>query len=378
MAFTSAISNQVARSVNSRVSGVISKGLKDVFGTNGGSNSSDTRALAANGGATTKNFQYPLNVEGDEQQGHYIMFMINTAQQPKIGKGKGGAPATPSSNQQQNGPSKTNQEAFRSGSGGNTLSAKRPPSTRLDTAISLYMPPSVTVAYKAEYVDDEIGGMAEAGVKAGNKIIEAFSSGGIKSAMKEGASQITGTVLPAVGQVAGQAVLGMMDKVAQGSGTLVQLQSGVVFGSKFELLFKNIGRRQFSFSFNFLPKSEQEVIMVAQICDTFKRHMMPSVAESMNVGSISLKQPKGRLLTIPDTFDIQYMYQSKENPFLNKISTCYLTGVDVSYGGDKYSTFEPVQHPITKGIGPAPQKTSIKLDFNEIEIMTKERIEEGY
>ena len=32
----------------------------------------------------------------------------------------------------------------------------------------------------------------------------------------------------------------------------------------------------------------------------------------------------GRSMTIPNTFDIQYMYQNAENNYLNKISTCVL------------------------------------------------------
>jgi hypothetical protein len=332
----------------------------------------------ASAGGGTKNFSYPLDVEGDQQQGHYIMFMINVAQQPKIGKGGSSATPVPSSNLQQGGPNK-NQEAFRRGKGaGDTLTAKRPPSVRLDTAISLYMPPSVTVAYKANYVDDEIGDMAEMGVAAGNKLIDAFSAGGMSGVMAESGSIIKNTVAPALLSGASKAVMQVLDTAVQGSATLIQLQSGVVFGSKFELLFKDVGRRQFSFQFNFLPKSEKEVEMVANICAVFKRHMMPSIASSMpGVGTLG-KMAKGRLLTIPDTFDIQYMFHGHENPYLNKISTCYLNDVSIDYGGDKYTTFEPTVHPVTGSLGPSPQKTSLKLSFNEIEIMTRDRIEEGY
>ena len=39
-------------------------------------------------------------------------------------------------------------------------------------------------------------------------------------------------------------------------------------------------------------------------------------------------------LNIPDVFDIKYMYRDRENTYLNKISTCSLTGMNVQYGGD--------------------------------------------
>ena len=35
-----------------------------------------------------KNLSYPLNVEGDDQQGHYIMFMINESTAGTLGTGK--------------------------------------------------------------------------------------------------------------------------------------------------------------------------------------------------------------------------------------------------------------------------------------------------
>ena len=40
---------------------------------------------------------------------------------------------------------------------GSTVFLKRPPTTRLDTAIALYMPPQVQVSYKAGYTDTPIG-----------------------------------------------------------------------------------------------------------------------------------------------------------------------------------------------------------------------------
>ena len=49
----------------------------------------------------------------------------------------------------------------------------------------------------------------------------------------------------------------------------------------------------------------------------------------------------GRFLKVPDSFDIQYMYKGTENPWIGKVSTCYCTGVDVKYGGDRYTAFEP-------------------------------------
>jgi len=42
-----------------------------------------------------------------------------------------------------------------------SLTLKKHATTRLDTAISLYMPPSVSVSYGMNYADKEVGLMAE-------------------------------------------------------------------------------------------------------------------------------------------------------------------------------------------------------------------------
>ena len=84
----------------------------------------------------------------------------------------------------------------------------------------------------------------------------------------------------------------------------------------------------------------------------------------------------GREMTIPSTFDIAYMYQGKINSFLNKISTCFLTTMDVQYGAERFTAYEPTEGNF--GNGPPPQRTQITLNFNEMEIITKERIAEGY
>ena len=144
-----------------------------------------------------------------------------------------------------------------------------------------------------------------------------------------------------------------------------------------EVIFTDVGRREFSFAFNFIPKSEQEARMVYDIVQTFKEHMLPEYLSDITLFGKNFKLGQGRILKIPDTFDIMYFFHSNENPFLNRISTCYLTSLDIDYGGDKYVTYEPTT--LKEGqVGPPPQKTSITLAFTEIETITRERAKEGF
>ena len=83
-------------------------------------------------------------------------------------------------------------------------------------------------------------------------------------------------------------------------------------------------------------------------------------------------------MEIPSTFDISYHYLAgKENSFLNKISTCVLKSVNVQYGGDRFKTYKR-DTDARIGKGAPPQQSKISLVFQEMEIITKDRIEQGY
>ena len=52
-----------------------------------------------------------------------------------------------------------------------TTMVQRPATVRMDTAITLYMPPSVQVSYNANYTDTEIGAAAATGAQAFQAIV---------------------------------------------------------------------------------------------------------------------------------------------------------------------------------------------------------------
>jgi hypothetical protein len=84
-----------------------------------------------------------------------------------------------------------------------------------------------------------------------------------------------------------------------------------------------------------------------------------------------------REMTIPDLFSVQYMHINGPNNYINKIGKCYLKTMDVSYGGDKFVTYNPSDSK-TDPKGAPPQKTTISLSFQEIEIMDRTLVEAGY
>ena len=90
---------------------------------------------------------------------------------------------------------------------------------------------------------------------------------------------------------------------------------------------------------------------------------------SSNYGSLGMGGVDGvRELEIPDFFNIKYMYKGKENPHLNRISTCVLKDMSVDYGADRFTGYA----------GGRPETTKITLSFGELNIMSQSWIGKGY
>ena len=354
--------------------------------------SSDTREARLK--FTTKNLAYPTNVEGDPQQGHFIMFMINVQDDAKLKAMKekkefariaaeldaafGVSPNTDIVQKQGGGGldfmggliSKNQVEGFDhkklhnpgSDPAGKTgsLQLQYAATTRLDTAISLYMPPSISVSYGMQYANADIGMLAEGVAGA----IKAFmrTEGNTTTKLTAGAKSIFKGAGPGIEKF----LQSTLDVVAPGAKSLMELHSGRIIAPRMEIMFEGVGRRDFSYTFTFIPKSVQESRAVEKIIYAFKYHMHPE-----------FENENSRKMRFPSTFDILYMYKHGPNDFLNKISTCFLTKMDVEYGADRFTAHERT-YTRRNLTGAPPQKTKLSLSFSEMEILTKARIDQGW
>jgi hypothetical protein len=219
------------------------------------------------------------------------------------------------------------------------------------TAIGLYMPPAVNVQYNMDYSEGEIGVMGEALYG----LFKSYQNGTLNQNAINNAAGTMGTGLEKMG-------VGMIDSVIPGAKDLYAIEQGAIITPRTEMMFRGTGRRSFSFSFVFIPKSAEETQIVHKIIKEFKIGMSPSFKTS---GST-------REMTIPDVFSIQYMHINGPNNYINKIGKCYLKTMDVAYGGDKFVTYNADKE------GAPPQKTTINLSFQELEIMDRANVEAGY
>ena len=363
---------------------VINTGLRKVAGnlpglnkatSYGGANLSDQLPLSPTG--NVKNYTFPLDVMSDPglgNQGHYMMFYINQQNHAKMhfgGKNNSARPDPTTSvtndnldqlvSQSQNAVGLTN-PIFRAHSKQYfkdrlVVGVRRAPTTRLDTAIAMYMPASVTTGHSAQYTDTEIGFMSRGAINA----YEKFSNQGMAAGLTE---------IGNMDQDLAKALQNLMLNTAgalPGFGGLkaaAEMRSGVVLSDRMELAFKGIDKRTFQYTFKMNPKSQQEAQEIRNIIHAFKVNMLPEYEGS---------DSHGRALIVPNTFDIEYHWNGAENQFLHKISTCVLESMSVSYGGDKYKT-----HAGVSGDGAPPIDTTLSLTFKELELITREKASEGF
>ena len=398
----------------SRITNAVSNAI---LGKRGGGGSSDYKFLNETsllGPLGLKNLRYPLDVEAgpgvEGNQGHYIQFFINQQNRSTLAVGDVGVESRnqtsiaaignkmkaehgekdrsrydrastaadmgaigerylmgiPQNKYKEAG---TESVAFNdlnlnnsknTGAGQSTVYVKRAATTKMNTAISMYMPTGVQATYSQDYQNASIGQASKFAADVYSDVMAGVEPGaGVMNFLKNEFPAAAREALILQGLKGAELIPGF-----QGATDTLGMITGEVVADRLELAFRNINKRSFQYEFKMLPKSQEEADMVYDIVLAFKKHSAPSFKDGNR---------SGKTLIVPDTFEIVYMYDDNENQYLNKISECVLETVDVNYGGERYKTFQGV-----KGRGAPPVETSITLNFKELELITRERIEEGH
>lgn len=218
-------------------------------------------------------------------------------------------------------------------------------SSRIDQAIMLAINKAPEVKYGVEYDAKDLGTMVGL-ISGGSSAVDAVAG--------ERNSEYGRSVLMNVANIP----KGIAD-VFGGDldfGSALKQGMGVAPNPFREQVFRNVQTREFTFEYKFLPRNKTEVDNVQNIIYQFKFHMHPEVSTG------------GLFYIYPSTFDIAYYYKGKVNNNFNRISTCVLEDLAVDYGGQGFNTFA----------SGSPTEINIKLRFRELEVLTKERIAQGY
>ena len=362
------------------------------------------------GEVDTKMFQFPLDVTADPglgNQGHYMMFYINeqldaqlrfagepksgqdtineelqrreipyTLKQAKLGNdadvkvqsvanlssyqdtvSSGLSTGLGTTTSAYYNPNTITKEERSVKEGLQVISVKRRPTRRLDTAIALYMPNTLSATYGARYMDAQISPLAAGAVDFAQEFAD---TGSLVESFGKAKKKLTEDLSRRM-ILAG---LGMIDALGvTGAREALEIGSGEVITDRMELAFKNVNRRNFTYNFKMLPKNAREADEIRNIITMFKVNMLPEMKKGRQLNTMNF----------PNTFDIRYMYNGKDNDYIHRVSTCVLETMTVTYGGDRFKTFTP-----HNSEGAPVVETVINLNFKELEIITRERAMEGY
>lgn len=190
-------------------------------------------------------------------------------------------------------------------------------------SISLYIPDTVNFTYNAQYENTSLATAAQ-------------QTPLIKGLLKPG-----------------------IQALSQNQALKLFLRSqGYAFNPNLQLLFDGINFREYQMAFTFTPYSKQEADTVTKIIAMFKKHSMPRLASGSG----------GMFFVPPSFFEPKFYFNGQENKKISKVARSVLTSVDVNYSPNGFSSYSDG----------APVQTQLTMNFKEVELITREKIEQGY
>ena len=122
--------------------------------------------------------------------------------------------------------------------------------------------------------------------------------------------------------ISGKAINALGSQVSPQS--VVARSTGQILNNNLELLFSGVNLRSFPFSFTFSPRNPKESDVVKNIIRSLKMSMAAKAGEFNG-------SAQGIFLKSPDLFQLDYLKDGKNHPFLNRFKLCALTGISVNY-----------------------------------------------
>ena len=294
-------------------------------------------------------FQYPSDLDtSPEYGGHRVMFFINVLAAGQISRtDKYDLNTMPIPEGEQTSyldKAKSSNQADRLKS---TLGGMLPaeaqsmltvlaPKRRLKAAVSLYVPNALTTSYSVNWGEGDLDEMTSGETKL-RYLMGAMDQSKNASGTQNVAKTFAGSTAAKI--MNGQQYLQKAIGLAPGQ-------------SKAQQLFKNVDFRDFSFQYEFAPKSESEAAKVLNIIRLLRHHMLPEYFDTEQY-----------LYIYPSEFEIRHYSGSVENPYLEKYATAVLTGMTINYTPNgQHQTF-------ANGM---PTHINIDMRFKELSTPSKE------
>ena len=208
--------------------------------------------------------------------------------------------------------------------------------------IELPIPQDLTDSNSVTWGEDRVNALELAalnvaqGAMAGN-----IGEGAVEAAQLAVTALNTGVNIPTLSSDTQDAVRAALSGAAIGAlGSNVSAKSviarstGQILNNNLELLFQGVNLRSFPYSITFSPRDPNESRMVKDIIRSLKMAMAPKAGEMES-------SAQGIFLKSPDVFQLKYLRDGHDHPFLNSFKLCALTGMTVNYtNAGTYTSYE--------------------------------------
>ena len=207
--------------------------------------------------------------------------------------------------------------------------------------IELPMPQEVNDSNQVTWGDDSMNALELAGLAVAQKFMKNGAVEGIQQSQQAIRAMLSGVNLPDIKEDTQNAIRAAISGAAVGAlGSNISAQSviarstGQILNSNLELLFQGVNLRSFPYSITFSPRSPKESDVVKAIIRSLKMSMAPKAGEYNG-------SAQGIFLQSPDLFQLKYLKDGEEHPFLNKMKLTALTGMNVNYtNAGTYASYE--------------------------------------
>lgn len=312
-------------SIPSSIGGISIPGITNVAG-------GPLAALFGSSNSLT-NLQYPRDL-GSSQKGHYITFTANQVIQPdslsvsQITQVYNDITQGDLSSALQDTGTIVSDLATAAKTAVLNI-VKNTKNTKPVAYINLYMPDTVSFQYAAEYNSTSLIG---AGVDIASKINSGLGS-------------------------IGEGVFG-----GNGTGSditkLLLKSQGLALNPQLQLLFDGINFRSYQLAFTFTPYSAAEADTVKQIIQTFRQYAAPEIRSAEG----------GLFFNVPCSWNVDFFFNGNRNTNITQVAESVIKSVDVNYAPNGWAAHE----------NGAPVQTTMTLEMQEIALIDRTKITQGY
>ena len=208
--------------------------------------------------------------------------------------------------------------------------------------IELPIPQDLTDSNSVTWGEDRVNALELAALNVAQGAMKGnLGEGAVEAAQLAVTALNTGVNIPTLSGDTQDAVRAALSGAAIGAlGSNVSAKSviarstGQILNNNLELLFQGVNLRSFPYSITFSPRDPKESRMVKDIIRSLKMAMAPKAGE-MEASA------QGIFLKSPDVFQLKYLRDGHDHPFLNSFKLCALTGMTVNYtNAGTYTSYE--------------------------------------